>query len=404
MGAGVPVNDGEIILAAKMNLKLETVDTGDITNAAVTDLKIADNAVTTDKIAGLNVTENKMAIPSIVPRLLDSVDFMEDGEVPSYDGVTGKFEWIAAAGLRSATRIVAAYNSKDTVNADYVCDGTNDDVEINAAIDSLPATGGMILLMDGTFTIGATLTIDVDNTTIKGMGSSTIIKLGANVSAITASSRANILISDLQLDGVKATYDTTTNDGIAFSSVTDSKITNCYVHDFKGVGIEFNGCSRCKITNNTLKNCDSGGPVWLTNGGSNNIISNNYVENATGGSRNCIGLTGATPCNENIISNNVIIGGTGGIHLSYPDRNIITGNFCADGAGNGTWGGIMISDDADNNIVTGNYCEGNQGYGITVMNANCDKNLIHGNICLGNTTGQINDSGTGTILADNIEA
>ena len=49
MGTGVAVSDGDKITSAKMNLKLENVDTGDITDLNVTTAKLADGGVTPPK-------------------------------------------------------------------------------------------------------------------------------------------------------------------------------------------------------------------------------------------------------------------------------------------------------------------------------------------------------------------
>jgi len=46
---------------------------------------------------------------------------------------------------RTATFVVAASDSKKKSDADYVCDGTADDVQIQAAIDALPGGGGQSL-------------------------------------------------------------------------------------------------------------------------------------------------------------------------------------------------------------------------------------------------------------------
>lgn len=61
MGTGAAVATGEGILAAKMNLKLETVDTVDITALAVTAVKLAADSVETAKILAKNVTTAKVA-------------------------------------------------------------------------------------------------------------------------------------------------------------------------------------------------------------------------------------------------------------------------------------------------------------------------------------------------------
>lgn len=58
---------------------------------------------------------------------------------------------------RTVTYSVAASDAPAHViaQADYVCDGTADEVQIQAAIDALPAIGGSVQLSQGTFTCAA---------------------------------------------------------------------------------------------------------------------------------------------------------------------------------------------------------------------------------------------------------
>lgn len=68
--------------------------------------------------------------------------------------------------------IVAASDAsaKLKVTAHYVCDGSDDDEEIQAAIDDCgPAGGGVVLLVGGSFTLGATVAI---STPVRLMGAS----------------------------------------------------------------------------------------------------------------------------------------------------------------------------------------------------------------------------------------
>jgi parallel beta-helix repeat protein len=51
--------------------------------------------------------------------------------------------------------------------ADWVCDGTADDVEIQGAIDSLSSNGGEIVLLPGTFDIAATIKVRVEQVSIR---------------------------------------------------------------------------------------------------------------------------------------------------------------------------------------------------------------------------------------------
>jgi len=72
----------------------------------------------------------------------------------------------------AATFVVAASNAPARIKklADYVCDGTADEVEINAAITALPTVGGHIVLTPGLFNVAATVSIQRSYVTLEGMG------------------------------------------------------------------------------------------------------------------------------------------------------------------------------------------------------------------------------------------
>jgi len=65
MGTGAAVATGDAITAAKINLKLEVVDTANITGLAVDAAALAANAVETAKILAKNVTTAKIADAAI---------------------------------------------------------------------------------------------------------------------------------------------------------------------------------------------------------------------------------------------------------------------------------------------------------------------------------------------------
>ena len=54
----------------------------------------------------------------------------------------------------------AGWEAKD---CDYLCDGTNDQEEIIQALNALPATGGEVVTLDGTYNITASINIPKDN-------------------------------------------------------------------------------------------------------------------------------------------------------------------------------------------------------------------------------------------------
>ena len=73
MGTGVAVATDDTITAAKTNLKLETVDTVDITAGAITTSKIAAGTVTTDRVKDAAVTEAKIAANAVTEAKMASI-------------------------------------------------------------------------------------------------------------------------------------------------------------------------------------------------------------------------------------------------------------------------------------------------------------------------------------------
>src|SRR5690554_3352234 len=78
---------------------------------------------------------------------------------PAVPTVTGPIIIVAASDSSAA--------SKD--GADYVCDGIDDQYEIQAAIDALPASGGTVQLTEGTFNCAGSV-LPGSYTTLKGRG------------------------------------------------------------------------------------------------------------------------------------------------------------------------------------------------------------------------------------------
>lgn len=142
-------------------------------------------------------------------------------------------------------------------NGDAQCDGTADDVEIQAAIDAVAAAGGgTVELSSGTFNTDATIVM-TSNVTLRGQGSgnlgsnATIVKRTTNFVLVTANGAGTldhvhgIQLRNLKLDGndlsatgLEAHYtDTMVIDGVVFGPIYghaiegvewwDSDVTNC---------------------------------------------------------------------------------------------------------------------------------------------------------------------------------
>ena len=122
-----------------------------------------------------------MADRKWIPRFTEDRREVDMWRLKSDAGATG------GGILRPATKVVSASNSIDLNNADYVCDGANDEVQIQAAMTAVNAAGGGdVLLMEGTYSIGASIT-GKSHVHVKGMGSlpywgnGTTLSLDANV-------------------------------------------------------------------------------------------------------------------------------------------------------------------------------------------------------------------------------
>jgi len=103
-----------------------------------------------------------------VPRLEvdDATTFIDkdaSNNMTFEDAVTGSK---TLAELTRSLLVVAASNAsaKSKEQADYVCDGTDDQVEIQAAIDALAAAGGEIRLSEGTYTFASGVTVNFQTT------------------------------------------------------------------------------------------------------------------------------------------------------------------------------------------------------------------------------------------------
>ena len=308
-------------------------------------------------------------------------------------------EWETVPSKRTCRFVVGTSTAGWTeADCDYLCDGTADDVEINAAIQALPATGGEIVILDGTYHITATIRMNKDNVTLAGNGAATILLRSANVDVIYLTSVTHCNVRNLKIDGNKTAY-TTDNACIYLSSSSNNAITrNICNNSGYGIYVPYHNNNNT-IMGNACNNNQNG--MYLDSSGNNTVAgntcndnSNNGIEMGTSGSNNTV--TGNT-CNNNKIgmnlrssSNNAITGNTcnnnssHGITLSSSSNNAITGNTCNN---NSSYGITLFS--SSNNAITGNTCNNNSSHGITLFSSS-NNNTITGNTCI-RGTGQPSD-------------
>ncbi len=332
---------------------------------------------------------------------------------------------------RSATLVVVASNSKtiSKKSADYLCDGTADDVQIQAAITALSSTGGKIVLSEGTFNIATTPLISSNNLIIEGQGKGTILKsvASSSVNCIGLSQANRIVIRNLQIDGNKSnqsgSISYTVNAGIHISRCDDVLVENCYVHDTYMQGIYMEDSTNLIINKNRVYNTGDGGIFTHPRGNnpacSNVIISNNIVDSSgyygitairsdyvsmVGNISSNNGLTDPSQgfgldmegCRYSLMSNNIAFGGHGGILVRITteggsDRRClkvaIQGNTCYNNTTSGTHGEASIQlEDSDDILIQGNNVS-TSTQGINIGNATYV--IVNGNISTGHTNSGI---------------
>ena len=184
-----------------------------------------------------------------------------------------------------ATCIIGTELSGHTAgDVDILCTGTDDQVKINAAIQSLSGSGGKILLREGDFNLTGGILMNRENVTLEGMGFSTR------------------LLSHMRSSDDNA-------DNIIKLSADYCTIQNLYAaradgfYDYNGYSIirAISGYNN-RICNNHFRNFDGG--IDIIEHETGGIISNNIFDNTF----NPEGWGYPVTVNDEAVSNWLIIG------------------------------------------------------------------------------------------------
>jgi len=157
----------------------------------------------------------------------------------------------------------------------YLCDGTADQTEINAAITAVAAAGGAIVhLSSGTFTLTGpiivedAITLEGEGWQSAGSGTRVVLANGANCNAVepkVGTTNAYIRITAMHIDGNR-TNQTATSYGIADTATAlfgaDLKIRDCLINHCRDCCVRIANSPTLRhfeLYDSTLEYVDAGG-------------------------------------------------------------------------------------------------------------------------------------------------
>lgn len=331
-----------------------------------------------------------------------------------YDESSNFSNYVESSGIAdgetvSSTIVIAASDSSDKgkAGADFVCDGTADNVEVTDAIASLPAGGGKIVLLEGNYySIISNFELTKNNVIFEGQGQSTIWNLASTGAQFIVNAN-NITFTDITIDGgsLASTVGSKIQNGktnIKYNNVIFSNLStgiNNYSTATSLGNIEIRGCTfdnnsfdsinisipavKIIIKDNTFTNM--GGDAIDLDETKDLLIERNIID--TGAGR---GITLLKVEIANIYNN--IIRNVDSIGISYSDYeinericNIVNNDLYRCGYGiNGTGSsvGIYIRTGGDKFNCSGNTIKYSGFHGIHVYSSG--NGAIHDNKTIGN--------------------
>jgi len=262
----------------------------------------------------------------------------------------------------AATIVIAASNSLHPERADFKCNGTDDQITVQAAIDAAASEGAGLYFLDGDQNWTGGITVDHPISLI-GANRNVTINLVGGFDAVTLTSHY-ALLRDLYFEGLNQT----SGNIIVANGTHENQVIGCRIYRPAGKAIYFYGDGwGHKIIGNSLTH--SGGDTIHLNNINSSVLQDNFIESATTYGIRIDGTKAANKIIHNWFeanTNDVFLGSAGNPIIdnffyqaishsvkldtaSY--RNIITDNYWQNP---GDW---CVDDDGGWSIISGNRFE-----------------------------------------------
>jgi len=300
-----------------------------------------------------------------------------------------------------------------TVSHSAGCDG------IQRAIDSLPPTGGQVIVEKGDYACTDPIVVARSNVDLRGQGPATVLRLAAGANSpvivigdtipVPVASRRNIHVSDLTVDGNRQNQDTTIecrrgpctpanplrNNGITVRRVSDVIVERVTVFSARSGGLVSElGSERVTVRDYTsFDNRFDGLAAYETE---NSAFSRLYLYDNL-----AAGLSFDGDFNNNIVTDAVIVGSRGvGIFMRDSRDNLFVALQIRNSGDHGVFLAQVDTDPtapASGNTFSDIVVSGSAGAGLRVNDASCVNNLVTGSQFIGNSGGCISEAVPGLV-------
>jgi parallel beta-helix repeat protein len=243
---------------------------------------------------------------------------------------------------------------------------------------------GNLIITNGTY--GINLVSSSTNNNITG---NTVTGATSRGISLATSSNGNTIASNVLQNDLE---------GIYLSSSNGNTVTGNNAQSSGDSGIFMTGASNNSINGNTIQGSGGDGLSVLSSS-NGNTITGNIILSSSGWSIDVLSSS-----YNNLSANTVQGGSTYGIALFSASNNVVIGNKIHDNGGAANNNGIILSSSNLNNITGNDITDSSAtttNYAINISNSGSNANYLANNT-LG--TGSINDLGTGTTFANQVDA
>jgi hypothetical protein len=315
---------------------------------------------------------------------------------------------------RGATYLVAASTAPSLVKsqADYVCDGTADQVEITAALNALGAVGGSVLLSSGQFNLSAAIVLPPTalniGLTLAGFNwFATVLRLSTNANCnvieYTDSTESfGYVLRDFMIDGNKNNNPTGLN-GIALTGTgmaSDLLIEKLFIIRCKNHGLYCTTGHWSMRINDLISEYNGGAGMYVVLNSA--TISGGFFAYNGGTTGGVVFTGGLTKAGIQMTNSVVYMNTYYGIYVNESDISIQNCRIYANSQiGAGSRSGVFV-DASANALIKGNVINGNslQKYGVDIQST-ASNVLLEGNQIFGNTVAPVNNLSTTATIINN---